>query len=79
MVMFALAAFLVVLALLAHQLSSAPARTAARPVIVLRREYQTKIITTIGDSGPGGTSVSQSTSSSGASYTPTAAPTTRTS
>jgi hypothetical protein len=77
--MFALAAFLVVLALLAHQLSSAPARTAARPVIVLRREYRTKIITTIGGSGPAGTTVSQSSSNSGGSYIPSAAPTTRTS
>jgi hypothetical protein len=75
--MFALAAFLVVLALLAGQLSSAPARSAPRPVIVLKHEYRTKIIETIGGSGPGGTSVSQSVSGSGASYAPSAAPTTR--
>jgi hypothetical protein len=77
--MFALAAFLVVLALLAGQLTSAPARSPVRPVIVLRREYQTRIITTIGGSGRGGTTLSQSSSSSGGSYTPSAAPTTRTS
>jgi hypothetical protein len=44
---------------------------------VLRREYRTKIIETIGGSGPGGASVSQSVSGSGASHAPSAAPTTR--
>ena len=61
-----LAGFLLVLALLASQLRpTAPAPR--RPVVVLRRVYETRVIETIpGGSGRGGTSVSQSVSSSGA-------------
>jgi hypothetical protein len=72
------ATFLVVLALLVHQL---PATSYARssPVHLLRKIYRTTVVETIaGGSGPGGSSVSQSVSSSGSNAT-TAAPTTRTS
>ena len=74
-----LAGFLLVLALLASQLRpTAPAPR--RPVVVLRRVYETRVIETIpGGSGRGGTSVSQSVSSSGAVGGGSASPTTRTS
>jgi hypothetical protein len=79
-VLFSMAAFLVVLALLASQLRAVPAHTGARPVLVLRKEYRTTVIETIANgSGPGGTSVSQSVSSSSAGGTAVAAPTTRSS
>lgn len=66
-ILVSLAAFLVVLALLARQLpSSAATRPAARPVLVIRRVYQTTVVETIrGGSSGSGTSVSQSVSSSG--------------
>jgi hypothetical protein len=74
-ILFSLAAFLVVLAFLMSQLTaSAPSR---RTVVVMRREYRTTVITTI-KGGTGPNSVSASVSSSGSSALP-AAPTTRTS
>jgi hypothetical protein len=75
-VLFSLACFLALLALLSSQLRAAS--TSPRPVVVLRKIYRTTVITTIaGGTGPNGTSVSQSVSGSGA--LPVAAPTTRTS
>jgi hypothetical protein len=75
-VLFSLACFLALLALLSSQLRAGS--TSPRPVVVLRKIYRTTVITTIaGGTGPNGTSVSQSVSGSGA--LPVAAPTTRTS
>lgn len=75
-VLFSVACFLAVLALLSSQ-SQAPTRS-PRPVVILRKIYRTTVVTTIdGGTGPTGTSVSQSVSGSGA--VPFAAPTTRTS
>jgi hypothetical protein len=75
-VLFSVACFLAVLALLSSQLQ-APTRS-PRPVVVLRKIYRTTVVTTIaGGTGTTGTSVSQSVSGSGA--VPVAAPTTRTS
>jgi hypothetical protein len=77
-ILFSLASFLAVLALLAWQVRASPSGTAARSVTVLRRIYQTTVVETI--RGPGsGTSVSQSVSSSGSGSVPVAAPTTRSS
>lgn len=77
-VLFSVAAFMVVLALLAHQLPPTSYRR-SNPVHVLRKIYRTTVVETIaGGSGHVGTSVSQSVSSSGTSGT-AAAPTTRTS
>jgi hypothetical protein len=71
-----LAAFLAVLALLAWQMRSAPVPR-PRPVVVLRRVYETRVVETlIGRSG-GGSSITQSVSSSGSSGPVTAGPTTR--
>jgi hypothetical protein len=77
-VLMSLAGFLVMLALLASQLRPT-AVPVHHPVVVLRRVYQTTVVETVRGSGggAGGTSVSQSVSSSG-SVLP-AAPTTRTS
>jgi hypothetical protein len=77
-ILFSLAAVLVVLTLLARQLNAASATVAPRRQIVVRRIYQTTIV----EKAPGqgaGTSVSQSVSSSGSGYSPAAAPTTRSS
>jgi hypothetical protein len=71
-------AFLFVLAMLATQLQAAPAPARHR-VVLIRRIYQTRVVQTIqghGSAGAtGGSSVTQSVSSSGA--TAAAAPTTR--
>ena len=79
--LFAAAGFLAVLALLAWQMNSSPAGPAPRPVIVMRRVYETRIVETIRRSAPGtgGTSVSQSVSSSGSPPASNGVPTTRTS
>ena len=78
-VLLAIAAFLLVLALLASQLRPTVTVASRRPVVVLRRIYETKVVETVpGASGANGTSVSQSVSGS----TPAdaaAAPTTRSS
>jgi hypothetical protein len=79
-VLFSLAAFLVVLALLAAQLRGAASHGAPRPVLVVRKIYRTTVVETLtGGSGPAGTSVSQSVSSSGASNAPVTPPATRSS
>ena len=79
--LLALAGFLAVLALLAWQISSSASNLGTRRAMVLRRVYETTVIETIPGSGAGGggSSVTQSVSSSGSSYTSVAAPTTRTS
>jgi hypothetical protein len=80
-VLVSIAAFLLVLALLADQLRSSSTPLARRPVIVLRRVYETRIVETargFSAAGAGGTSVTQSVSSSGSAAAP-AAPTTRSS
>jgi hypothetical protein len=79
-VLFSLAAFLVVLAMLASQLRVTAAPAQQRRVLVIRRIYRTTIVETV--IGPGrGTSMSQSISSSGSSnaYPTAATPTTRSS
>jgi hypothetical protein len=79
-VLFSLATFLVVLALLATQLAGATSYQAAHPVLLVRKIYRTTVIETVtGATGHGGTSVSQSVSSSGASGAAVSTPTTRTS
>jgi hypothetical protein len=79
-VLFSLAAFLVVLALLAGQLRGAASHRASRPVLVVRKIYRTTVVETLdGGSGPAGTSVSQSVSSSGAGNSSVTAPATRSS
>jgi hypothetical protein len=75
--LLSLGAFLAVLALMAWQLRSAPTPP-ARPVVVLRRVYQTRVVveTVIGAAkGSGG--VTQSVSSSGAAVPVASAPATR--
>lgn len=62
-VLFTLAGFLSVLALMAWQLGSG-ASVKARPVTAVRRIYETRVVETIAG-GAGGSSVTQSTSSSG--------------
>jgi hypothetical protein len=76
--LFSATAFLVVLAVLASQLPAAKYAGPA-PVHVLRKIYRTTVIETIAaGTGPSGTSVSQSVSSSGA-VNSAPAPTTRSS
>lgn len=73
-----LAAFLAILAVLAGQVRSAPAPLRHR-VIVLRRVYETRVVETIIGGGRGGSTVTQSTSSSAPASSVSAAPTTRSS
>jgi hypothetical protein len=62
--MLTVAAFLVILALLAWPMRSSPAGPARR-VVVLRRVYETRVVeTVVGGAGRGGTSVAQSVSDS---------------
>lgn len=77
-VMFTLAAFLGVLALLSWQSRAAPSVRIHSPV-VLRRVYETRVIETLVGSPGGGASVTQSVSSSGSTSSLAAAPTTRSS
>ncbi len=77
-ILFSLAAFLVVLALLATQLRAHPLRSTPRQVVVLRRIYRTTVIETAPGRGSG-TSVSQSVSSSGGGYSTSPAASTRSS
>jgi hypothetical protein len=72
-----LAVFLGVLALLASQLRATGSAAASRPVVVLRKVYETRVVTTVPGAG-GGTSVTQSVSSSG-SPAMSSAPSTRSS
>jgi hypothetical protein len=76
--LFSLAAFLVVLALLASQLRGPVRHSTVRAQVVSRRIYRTTVIETVPGRGSG-ISVAQSTSSSGSGYVPSAAPTTRSS
>lgn len=77
-VLFTLAAFLAVLALLAWQLGAASVRHRAA-VTVLRRVYETTVVETVVGAGRAGSSVTQSTSSAGGSSAYSAAPATRSS
>lgn len=75
--LFSLAAFLAVLAMLVSQL---PVTSVAqhRAAVIIRRVYRTTVIETVVGGGAGGTTVSRSTSSSGGAVaTPAPAPTTR--
>lgn len=78
--LLSLAAFLTVLALLAGQFAAAAAALRPHRVVLVRTIYRTKVIETIAG-GSGGTSVSRSVSTTGASAGAgsTAALTTRTS
>lgn len=77
-VLLSIAAFFIVLALLARALPAA-SYIGARPSPVLRKIYRTTVVETIaGGSGPGRTSVTQAVSGSASSGAPAAA-TTRTS
>ena len=73
-----LVAFLAILAVLAGQVRSAPAPLRHR-VIVLRRVYETRVVETIIGGARGGSTVTQSTSSSAPASSVSAAPTTRSS
>ena len=76
--LFSLAAVLVVLTLLTKQLIADTPAPAAHHQIIVRKIYRTTIIETV--PGPGaGTSVSQSVSSAGSSYAAAPAATTRSS
>jgi hypothetical protein len=77
-VMYALAAFLAVLALLAWQFRATPSGH-TRPLIVLRRVYETRVVETRVGSPAGSSSVTQSVSSSGSAASLAPAPTTRSS
>jgi hypothetical protein len=70
-VLFVLAAFLAVLALLAWQLKVG-AGAPARSVILLRRVYQTRVIETVSGPSRGAPAVTQSVSSSAPTPPPTA-------
>lgn len=76
--LYALAAFLGVLALLASQISAAPGPR-PRPVVVLRRVYETRIVESAVGATHAGTPASQSVSSSTSAPAAAAAPTTRSS
>jgi hypothetical protein len=70
-VLFSLAAFLVVLAVLAYQLRVTPHHGRSRPQVIVRRVYQTTVVETVAGPGPS-TSVSQSVSSPSYASAPTA-------
>src|SRR5579884_4220652 len=77
-IMLTLAAVLIVLTLLARELSVGSSAGPWRREIVVRKIYRTTVVETV--PGPGaGTSVSQSVSSSGSAVVAPPAPTTRTS
>jgi hypothetical protein len=79
--LLSVAAFLLVLSVLAGRVSGTPSHVTARSTVLLRKVYRTTVVETIVSGGPGsGTSVSQSVSSSGSNALPASAPvTTRTS
>src|SRR5947209_20337450 len=64
-ILFSLAAFLAVLALLAWEMRPSSPTFARRREVVVRRVYETTVVETIKGSSGSGTSVSQSVSSSG--------------
>ena len=74
--LLSLGAFLAVLALMAWQLRSAPTPP-ARPVVVLRRVYETRVVETVVGAAKGSGGVTQSVSSSGTATPVASAPTTR--
>jgi hypothetical protein len=74
-----LAAFLLVLAVLAGRLRAAPVAAPARHVVVLRRIYRTTIVDDSRSDSAGGSSSSVSVSTSGGGSATPAAPATRTS
>jgi hypothetical protein len=79
-VLFSIAAFLAVLALLAGELPAGGDHSAARRVIVQRRIYQTTIVETVtGGGASSAAAVTQSVSNSSSGSAVSAAPTTRTS
>jgi len=71
-----LTVFLVILAALAWQMRSAPARPVRR-LVVLRRVYETRVVETVVGAAGAGSSVTRSVSSSGSASALPAAPTTR--
>ena len=73
--LFATAAFLAVLAVLAWQLKLS-AHASTRSVILLRRVYLTRVIETVRGPSRGAPAVTQSVSSSGSAPPPSAPPTT---
>ena len=73
-----LTVFLVILAVLAWQMRSAPARPVHR-MVVLRRVYETRVVETVAGAAGVAGSVTQSVSSSGSAAGTPAAATTRTS
>lgn len=77
-ILFGVAAILLVLAVLAWQFRAVQYRSATRPVLVVRRVYQTTVVETIRGGGSG-SAVSQSVSSSGSGAIAVPAPTTRSS
>jgi hypothetical protein len=78
--LFATAAILVVVALLAGELHAVSTSAPSRRVILLRQVYRTTVVETVPGSGSG-TSISQSVSSSGSgsAYSSSGPPTTRSS
>jgi hypothetical protein len=75
-----IAAFLLVLALLARELEASESPAARRHVVVLRKVYETRYVEArAAGQGAGGTSVTQSESSTGSAAPVPAAPTTRSS
>ncbi len=77
-ILFSLAGVLVVLTFLTKQFIADTSASALHRQIVVRKIYRTTIVETVPGPG-GGTSVSQSVSSSGASYSAAPAATTRSS
>lgn len=77
-ILFSLAAFLAVLALLADQLRAGATQPSTQRLVVVRRVYQTTVVETVPGSG-WGSSVSQSVSSSRSGYPSSPLVTTRSS
>jgi hypothetical protein len=77
-ILFSLAAVLVVLTLLTKQLVATASPPLPHRQIIVRKIYRTTIVETVPGRGSG-TSVSQSVSSSGGSYSAAPMPTTRSS
>lgn len=71
--LYSLAGFLLLLALLVSQMH-VTAQTPRPHVVLLRKIYQTTVVETVRGSAVAGTSVSQSSSSSGSTPSLTAAP-----
>lgn len=76
--MYAIAAFLAVLALLAWQFRATPT-VHLRRMVVVRRVYETRVVETVMGSSRIGSSATQSVSSSGSAAPSPAAPATRSS